>query len=275
MKPKNYKKKIDTPWRRTTLAIYRPPVDGRIYGTFEMDMTKALAFEQKKKKEGVPLTTTHILGAATGRAISQFIPEINAYVRRGKIIERPSVDVFLSVFMPRTGEMTGFPIQNIDKKPISALPAEIKELARQHRDQQKEKGAVKNKHFLSKIPWPFRLWIFRLIRFVTVTLGFSLPFMKVNPSSFGSAMLSNIGSHGLQFGMAALLPASNLPIVLIMGKVEKKPVVRDGEIVIRDILPLTATLDHRIVDGAQGGKLAKGIDHYLQNPELLDEPVTD
>ena len=56
-----------------------------------------------------------------------------------------------------------------------------------------------------------------------------------------------------------------------LGKIEEKPVVRDGEIVIRTILPLTGTFDHRIVDGAQIGKLARGIKRNFRKPEWLDE----
>ncbi len=110
-----------------------------------------------------------------------------------------------------------------------------------------------------------------LIKFITVNLGLSIKFLNVSPHSFGSAMISNIGTHGLQFGFAALFPASNIPIVLILGKIEPKPIVRKGQIVIRNILPLSATLDHRIIDGGQGGKIAKALTKYLSNPELLDE----
>jgi len=61
------------------------------------------------------------------------------------------------------------------------------------------------------------------------------------------------------------------PIACTPGKIEEKPVVRDGEIVVRTILPLTGTFDHRIVDGAQIGKLARGIKRNFRKPEWLDE----
>ena len=56
----------------------------------------------------------------------------------------------------------------------------------------------------------------------------------------------------------------------MLGKLEEKPVVRDGEIVIRHILPLTGTFDHRIVDGAQIGKFARGIKRGYRKPEWMD-----
>jgi 2-oxoisovalerate dehydrogenase E2 component (dihydrolipoyl transacylase) len=54
-----------------------------------------------------------------------------------------------------------------------------------------------------------------------------------------------------------------------MGKEEEKPVVINGEIVIRKILTLTGTFDHRIMDGYHGGMLAHHVKRYLENPELL------
>ena len=51
--------------------------------------------------------------------------------------------------------------------------------------------------------------------------------------------------------------------------------MRNGVIVIRTILPPTGTFDHRIVDGAQIGKLARGIKRNFRKPEWLDERPAD
>jgi pyruvate/2-oxoglutarate dehydrogenase complex dihydrolipoamide acyltransferase (E2) component len=72
-------------------------------------------------------------------------------------------------------------------------------------------------------------------------------------------------------GFAALFPGSKLPAVIILGKEEDKAVVRDGKIVIRKILPLTGTFDHRVMDGYHGGMLAHHIKRYLEHAELLAE----
>ena len=103
-------------------------------------------------------------------------------------------------------------------------------------------------------------------------LGIPLPGLR--SESMGSALLSNIGSMGLRVGYLALMPASNLPMAIAMGRAERRPVVRgegkDEEIVIRDILPLTGTFDHRVVDGRQAGKLARAVIARMADPEALD-----
>ena len=70
--------------------------------------------------------------------------------------------------------------------------------------------------------------------------------------------------------MTALLPAAKVPAVIVLGKIEEKPVVRKGEITTRMIMPMTGTFDHRIVDGAQIGRLARGIKRNLRKPEWLN-----
>jgi len=49
----------------------------------------------------------------------------------------------------------------------------------------------------------------------------------------------------------------------------KKPVVINNEIVIRDIAPLSLTFDHRIIDGADGGRFMIAFKKYLKDPLLL------
>jgi pyruvate dehydrogenase E2 component (dihydrolipoamide acetyltransferase) len=74
--------------------------------------------------------------------------------------------------------------------------------------------------------------------------------LTVDELQGGTFTITNIGP----LGSTVLIPAINYPEVAIlgMGKMQDKPVVRDGEIVIRKILPVTLAFDHRIADGADG-----------------------
>ncbi|MFO7653476.1 MAG: dihydrolipoamide acetyltransferase family protein [Candidatus Krumholzibacteriia bacterium] len=83
----------------------------------------------------------------------------------------------------------------------------------------------------------------------------------------GTFTITNVGP----LGGTALLPTINYPEVAIlgMGKVQDKPVVRDGEIVIRRILPLTLAFDHRIADGADAARFVAELVRQLSDPNLL------
>lgn len=259
----------DTEWRRTASAIYRAPVEGKIWGTYEADVSKTLEFMERKKNEGVSLTLTQMVVAAVAKAYRYDVPELNCYVRRGRILHRGPVGVFVSVEISGSKEMTGFVIEDAGEKSIYDINSIMQAKVDKYR-QRIESGAVTNKNLLAVIPWPFRRMFFLLLKFITVTLGLKISPLKLDPGSFGSVLISNIGTHGLQYGMAAILPVSNLPVVVLMGRVEKKPVARDDKVVIRDILPLSCTLDHRVCDGPMGGRLAMAVQRYLEEPETLE-----
>jgi pyruvate dehydrogenase E2 component (dihydrolipoamide acetyltransferase) len=54
-----------------------------------------------------------------------------------------------------------------------------------------------------------------------------------------------------------------------MGKVQDKPVVRDGQIVVRRILPLTLAFDHRVADGADAARFVNALTRLLSDPREL------
>jgi len=83
----------------------------------------------------------------------------------------------------------------------------------------------------------------------------------------GTFTITNIGP----LGGTALLPTINYPevAILAMGKMQEKPVVRDGEIVVRKMLPLTLAFDHRIADGADAARFVGELVRQLSDPNLL------
>ncbi len=83
----------------------------------------------------------------------------------------------------------------------------------------------------------------------------------------GTFTITNVGP----LGGTALMPTINYPevAILAMGKVQEKPVVRHGEIVIRKILPLTLAFDHRIADGADAARFVAELVRQLSDPNLL------
>jgi pyruvate dehydrogenase E2 component (dihydrolipoamide acetyltransferase) len=83
----------------------------------------------------------------------------------------------------------------------------------------------------------------------------------------GTFTITNVGP----LGGTALLATINYPEVAIlgMGRVQEKPVVRDGQIVIRKILPLTLAFDHRVADGADAARFVAELARQLSDPNLL------
>ena len=79
--------------------------------------------------------------------------------------------------------------------------------------------------------------------------------------------ITNYGSIGGQFG----IPIINYPesAILGIGRIVKKPIVKDDEIVIARMLPLSLSYDHRIIDGASGARFLNLLSELLKDPEIL------
>ena len=85
-------------------------------------------------------------------------------------------------------------------------------------------------------------------------------------------MVTSVGMFGVQKAYGPLAPLYRIPILALVSEVTKKPVVIDDEIVARPILTVTATMDHRYLDGAHAARLARSVRSYLENPAAF-EPV--
>lgn len=83
----------------------------------------------------------------------------------------------------------------------------------------------------------------------------------------GTFTITSAGSIG---GILAT-PILNYPEVGILGvyKIADRPMVRGGQIVVRKMMNLSITLDHRIVDGATAARFLNTVIDYLQQPNLL------
>jgi len=79
-----------------------------------------------------------------------------------------------------------------------------------------------------------------------------------------------ITSLGTMGGMFAT-PVINYPEVAIVGihKIEQRPVVHEGQIVIRDRMYMSLSFDHRVVDGAVGAEFTQYVKKFIENPALL------
>ena len=90
--------------------------------------------------------------------------------------------------------------------------------------------------------------------------------MKLSPSeqSGSTFTISNLG----MFGTQSFNPIINQPNSAILGVAAtvEKPVVVDGEIVIRPIMTMCLTIDHRVVDGLAGAKFMQDLKKLLENP---------
>ena len=76
--------------------------------------------------------------------------------------------------------------------------------------------------------------------------------------------ISNMGMFEIDQFSAIIQPPE--AAILAVGRIADKAVVRNGEILIRPMMTLTLSIDHRVLDGAMGAKFLQSLKQYLKNP---------
>jgi pyruvate dehydrogenase E2 component (dihydrolipoamide acetyltransferase) len=90
---------------------------------------------------------------------------------------------------------------------------------------------------------------------------------KIEDLSGSTFTITSLGAQGGYFAT----PILNFPEVGILGvhRIKERPVVKDGQIVVGEVMLLSLSFDHRIVDGHVGAAFAYDVIAYLENPDRL------
>lgn len=92
---------------------------------------------------------------------------------------------------------------------------------------------------------------------------------KLQPPEFtgNTFTVSNLGMMDIDEFTAIINPPD--ACILAIGKIEATPVVENGQVVVRNLLKLTLSCDHRVVDGAVGAAFMQTLKAYLENPVTM------
>jgi pyruvate dehydrogenase E2 component (dihydrolipoamide acetyltransferase) len=92
---------------------------------------------------------------------------------------------------------------------------------------------------------------------------------KLQPEEYTGATfsISNLGMFGIKEFTAIINPPE--AAIIAVGGATASAVVREGEIVVRNMMSVTMSCDHRVVDGATGAKFLQTFKQFLENPVLM------
>lgn len=184
--------------------------------------------EQILEREGEKITFTPIFINATAQALMEY-PQVNASLDGYKVIIRKKINIGMAAALPN-GNLIVPVIKDADQKSILGTAKIVNDLARRSRENKLQPDDIQG----------------------------------------GTFTLTNFGSFDSLTGT----PIINQPQVAILGvgAIRKKPVVIEtsgGDMIgIRHIMILSLAYDHRIVDGALGGKFLRRIKELLENFNL-------
>jgi len=258
-------------FRRVAAAMWGKPSDPSIYGSMDLDVTETQRFiERYREKTGVRLTITHVVARAVARAFAEN-PDLNCKVRFGGRLERRrTVDLFVSVATEKGKDLSGVRVDAAEELSLGELAKAVEREVTSVRSGT-DSTYTKSRNLLARTPWWLTAPLLRLTDFATNELHVHLPSQGMPRDPFGTVVLTNVGPFGIDTAFAPFLPLGRCAMLLLMSEIQLRPTVVDGAVVARPILRLCATFDHRIVDGAGAGRLAKIIRQWVEDPENAEK----
>jgi pyruvate/2-oxoglutarate dehydrogenase complex dihydrolipoamide acyltransferase (E2) component len=252
-------------WRRLAAQTWSAPDDPSVYAILDIPMAGSLAFmESVRAKHGVHVTPTHLVARALALSMRRY-PQLNGIVARGRIMLRETVDMFIQVATEGGTDLAGIKISRVDERSVIDIARETDERVRRLRER-RDQQVQRTKQLLDRIPLPLLGPLMRTIAYLIYDLDLDLTRFGIVKDEFGSGMISNIGTFGVSTALAPLVPFSRTPVVLLLGQVEDRVVAEDGRPVVRPMISIGVTFDHRFMDGFQAGKMLQIFRAYLEDP---------
>jgi pyruvate/2-oxoglutarate dehydrogenase complex dihydrolipoamide acyltransferase (E2) component len=263
-------------FRRIAIGTWKTVGDPSVYGTLKLRADKMVAYiDAFRERTGKKLTITHVMAKAVAIVLSE-MPDANAILRRNRIYLREDVGVFFQVAMedPVTKEidLSGATIFGAHQKSLEQIYDEFSErVAKVKKGKDKELEGTRST--FKKIPYRFLGTFLDLLGYLSFELNLDLKFAGVPRDPFGSAMVTNIGSLGLEEAYVPLVPYSHVPLLIAVGAVQDEALVEDGRIVPGKVLRACATFDHRVLDGMHAAHMSKTLARIFADPEALLGPL--
>lgn len=265
-------------WRKIAMATWKQRKDPIIWATLDIDAERLMSYiDDVRAATGRHVTAMDLVGRAGGKVV-EALPGLNGRVVLGSFVPSPTIDAFFVVSLrtdPTTGseaasaDLSGTVVRRVNEKTPWEIAEEIAERA--NRIRHDRDPAFKQAKSVAKALPPIVLGpLIDAIGFVTDSLQLPLPPLGMEARPYGSIMISNIGTYGLDSAAAPWPTFCHVPIGILMGAVTDKVVARDGEPVVRPVLPLTIGLDHRFIDGYQAATMSRIFREYLADPAVFD-----
>jgi 2-oxoglutarate dehydrogenase E2 component (dihydrolipoamide succinyltransferase) len=199
----------------------------------EVDMTKIVTWRDQHKddffkRQGLKLTFIPVFIEAIAKAVRDY-PQINASVDGTRVLIHKDINVGMAVSLPNFNLIVPV-IKNADQKNLFGIQRDVTDLAERARTSK----------------------------------------LKPDEIMGGTISLTNFGS----FGTLAGTPIINQPqtAIVAVGSIKKRPVVVEtpsgDAIMIRHMMILSITYDHRVIDGALGGLFLNKMVSYLENFDI-------
>lgn len=226
-----------------------------VHALVELDVTQA---RSRIAGSDPPVSWTGFVIATLAKAVALH-PEVNARRAGHRVLFFDRVDVGATVEQDVDGarRLTAVTVHDADRKSCATITAELRH-AKQSRVDEPTHGTLVRT--VARLPGPLRRAAFQLAG--------TRPEVA---ATYGPAVgVTSIGMFSRGWGWA--VPVPPLTLILTVGGVADRPVVREGGVVVAPMMPLTVSFDHGVVDGAPAARFVETLRELTETAAALDDP---
>ncbi|MBN2100204.1 MAG: 2-oxo acid dehydrogenase subunit E2 [Dehalococcoidia bacterium] len=263
-----FKRIKPTSFMAMAAQMWPKPDQPIMYGSVEIEMTKALDYIARySQKHGVHVTVTHLVIAVVARYLKKY-PEANVKCEAGKFYQRQDVDIFVLVSVPgKKEDLGGVMLRNCDEMSLADIANRLRSKSTEVKQGKDDTYGKSRSIFAKYPPWVTKI-VVKFADFYLNRMNRDLSGQGMPQDPFGSAMVTSVGMFGVEEGYGPIIPLSRLPIFVVVTEVRDRPWVEDGKVVVRPIMKIMVTLDHRVMDGYKGGQLSAELKR-MEDPEKV------
>lgn len=226
-----------------------------VHGLLSLDVTEP---RRRLKDADPPLSFTAFVVACVARAAAAH-PEVHAYRDwRGRLVTHEYVDV-ATLFEVDTPDGV-FPmahlVRDADIRSIAEISSEIRSVKSDPTRSRSGKLLRRMAPIGARVPGLFTL-LYRAARRSVRMRG-----------TTGTVAVTSVGMFGGGGGFGISFPTI-LTLTVLVGGMSEQPRVVDGQIVVREVLDLTITIDHEVVDGAPAARFGAELRTMIEAGEGL------
>lgn len=253
-------------WRKLAGAAWGPPNDPQFFGEMDIDAEALQDFvRHERERTGVHVTLTHAVGRAVAQALAE-VPSLGMRLAHGREYPRESVDVFFIVATGGGDELTGVKVRGADQLSAVEIATEVeRRTSAIATGSDQEFGQAKR--MLTLLPPRALKAAMRLSAWQSSDLHLDLPVLGVRKEAFGGAMVTSVGMWGVRHAYSPLASYYRVPLLVCIGAVSPRPVAVAGRVLVRPMLTITATFDHRYVDGYHAAQYAQALQRHCAHPD--------
>jgi len=245
-----------------------------------IDMTNALRYIQKKNECGCDFkyTVFHLVVAALAKTV-YFRPQMNRFIQGYRLYQRNDISFSFTAKRSFDDHSEEFLVilkvdPESDLSPLEQVHSRVEKDVNRVRKENKTDDSTDFMAALKALPRPILKTVSRLLFWLEYHGWTPKALEKIDPYH-STCFVSNLGSIKMTASYHHLIDWGTNSFFALIGEMKWQPVFsEDGSYEMKRMLPIGFTVDERISDGFYFANSIKVLRKILQNPEILDEPLS-